>query len=165
MIFGILIFIILYISTSGSILITTFNNSLTTENLSFLEAGNITRYLDIPRYSNVTSAYLNLSGYTGAWDIQSVTYDNINISTQQGSPEGIFFKPDGTKLFEICWGDSEDSKIYQLSCSDAWNLSSCSYDAVSILSQDSHPKGLFFKPDGTKLFEIGWIEDKIYQYS
>ena len=39
-----------------------FTNSLTSENLSFTENQNITRYLEISRYANVTSAYLNLSG-------------------------------------------------------------------------------------------------------
>ncbi len=43
--------------------ITTFSNLLTSENLTFTGDENITRYLDIPRYANVTSAYLNLSGY------------------------------------------------------------------------------------------------------
>jgi len=56
--------------------ITTFNNSLTAENLTFTGNENITRYLDILRYANVTSAYLNLSGY-GAYSINGSNYSII----------------------------------------------------------------------------------------
>ena len=74
-----------------------------------------------------------------------------------------FFKSDGTKLYEI--GASGD-KIYQYSCSSAWDLSTCTYDNVNVSSQGSFPEGIFFKSDGTKLYEIGALStDKIYQYS
>ena len=39
-----------------------FNNTLTAENLTFIGNENITRYLTISRYANVTGAYMNLSG-------------------------------------------------------------------------------------------------------
>jgi len=73
---GILFFITLFLFTVSSILITTFNNSLSSENLMFTENENITRYLDINRYANVTSGTLNLSGfspYTETADIISCT--------------------------------------------------------------------------------------------
>ena len=41
----------------------TFNNSLSTENLTFSDNENITRYLTLPKNSVVNSAYLNLTGY------------------------------------------------------------------------------------------------------
>ena len=46
--------------------ITIFNNSLSTENLTFTGNENITRYFEINRYANVTSAVLNLTGYLQA---------------------------------------------------------------------------------------------------
>ena len=58
-----------YLNLSGkdkypaSIDLTVFNNSNSIENLTFIDNKNLTRYLNIPKDSNVTSAYLNLSGY------------------------------------------------------------------------------------------------------
>ncbi len=46
-------------------LLVEFNNSYTVENLTFIGNQNITRYLDIDKGSNVTSAYFNINGYYG----------------------------------------------------------------------------------------------------
>lgn len=98
-----------------------------------------------------------------AWDISSAVYDGISIDTQDSASQGIFFKSDGTKLYEI--GTNGD-KIYQYSCSTAWSLSSCSYDSVSISTQSSYPSGIFFKSDGTKMYELsGESSGYIYEYS
>ncbi len=99
-----------------------------------------------------------------AWNLSSCTYDSISISTQNDEPQDLFFKPDGTKLYEIGRA-TPNKKIYQSTCTDAWNLSSCTYDAVNISTQNLEPTGLFFKPDGTKLYESDLTTDKIYQYS
>ena len=64
--------------------ITTFNVSLTEENLTFTGDENITRYLDIPRYSNVTSAYMNLSGYKYTNFIDYVSNFSLNDQWYSG---------------------------------------------------------------------------------
>jgi 5-hydroxyisourate hydrolase-like protein (transthyretin family) len=46
-------------------------------------------------------------------------------------------------MYEI---GSNGKKIYQYSLSSAWDLSTASYDSVSISAQDSAPSGLFFNP-------------------
>ena len=98
------------------------------------------------------------------WDLSSCSYDEVNISGQGGVITGIFFKFDGTKMYEISYGWEQDL-IRQSSLSSAWDLSTASYDFVSISTQDTQPKDLFFSSDGTKLYEIGDWEDLIYQYS
>ena len=61
MIFGLFLPVVEALSWSN----TTFNNSLTTEDLTFTGDQNITRWLAIPSSVNVlTNAFLNLSGYT-----------------------------------------------------------------------------------------------------
>ena len=49
----------------------------------------------------------------------------------------------------------------------SWDLNYASYASKSfnVSSQDSSPKGLFIKPDGTKLYMIGTTGDNVYQYS
>jgi len=110
----------------------------------------------------------NVSFYNGIcfiWDLSYYPYDSISILTQNGAPQDLFFSSDGTRLYEIGYEPYGSNSIYQYTCSDAWNLSSCSYDSISILTQDNDPKGLFFNPDGSRLYEIGDSSNKIYQYS
>ena len=45
----------------------TFNNSLTSENLTFTENENITRWLSVPENAVVTNGYLNLSGWKASY--------------------------------------------------------------------------------------------------
>lgn len=51
--------------------------------------------------------------------------------------------------------------------SEGYNLSSASYDSVSfsVAAQETGPFDVEFKPDGTKMYVIGFSTDAIYQYS
>lgn len=55
-----------------------FNNSLTNENLTFTGNQNITRYLNVPQYSFLTDAYLNLSGYNNDTLLANNVSETIN---------------------------------------------------------------------------------------
>jgi len=98
---------------------------------------------------------------TTNWVLSAATYSGTSISTQDGTPSGLFWKSDGTKLYEI--GYNTDL-IYEYSVSTAWDLSTASFN-TSISTQDSAALGLFWKPDGTKLYELGTGSDLIYEYS
>jgi len=101
-----------------------------------------------------------------AWNINTASYDNksFNVTTQDGTPVGLFFKPDGTKFYMI--GISTDA-IYQYSCSTAWDVSTASYDSksFSVVTQENDSRGVFFKPDGTQFYVVGVTNDTVFQYS
>jgi len=101
-----------------------------------------------------------------AWDISTGSYDNKTFTTtaQEGQPTSLFFKPDGTKLYVI--GGSNDT-VYQYSCATAWDVSTASYDSrsFSATTLESSAEGLFFKPDGTKFYIVGSINDTVYQFA
>ncbi|MEM4663219.1 MAG: YncE family protein, partial [Candidatus Diapherotrites archaeon] len=99
-----------------------------------------------------------------AWDISTASYDkNFYVGSQDTSPRGLFFSPDGTKMYIL--GDSSD-RVYQYSLSTAWDISTASYDKnFYVGSQDTYPRGLFFSPDGTKMYILGDYSDRVYQYS
>lgn len=62
-----------------SILLNHFNNSLTDEDLVFTGNQNITRYVDIYKHANVTSAFINISG------VNSYCFQEYaNVSTDCG---------------------------------------------------------------------------------
>ncbi len=103
---------------------------------------------------------------TTAWDISTISYSgkSISISSEDINPEDIFFKPDGLKFYVI--GITSDS-VHQYTLSTAWDISTASYDSVafSVSSEDGAMYGMFFKPDGTKMYTSGASTDSVYQYS
>jgi len=101
-----------------------------------------------------------------AWDVSTASYDSksFSVSTQDGNPNGLFFKPDGTTFYII--GSTSDT-VYQYSCATAWDVSTASYasKSFSVSGQDTIPLGLFFKSDGTILYVLGANNRTVYQYS
>ena len=86
----------------------------------------------------------------------------LDISSEEIAAGGIDFKPDGTKMY-IVGRSGDDVSEYNLST--AWDLSTASYSQnFSILADESAVEGVRFKPDGTKMFIIGYSGDEVNQY-
>ncbi|MBA7568149.1 hypothetical protein ES708_09870 [subsurface metagenome] len=100
------------------------------------------------------------------WDVSTATYDekSKDVSGQDTAPRGIFFKPDGTKMYVM---GVANNTVYQYSFSTPWDVSTATYDEKSkdVSGQEGYPRGIFFKPDGTKMYVMGTITDTVYQYS
>jgi len=98
-------------------------------------------------------------------DLGNASYDSVSFSVagQDAVPMGVFFKPDGTKLYVT--GEGSDS-VYEYDASTAWDVSSASYvQSFSVSGQDASPQGLFFHPDGTTMYVVGITNDSIYEYA
>jgi DNA-binding beta-propeller fold protein YncE len=100
-----------------------------------------------------------------AWDVSTASYDTVSfsVSGQDSQPHGLFFKPDGTKMYMLGVSDA----VYQYTLSTAWDMDTASYDSVSFstVGQDGNGFGLAFNPDGTQFWIAGSSTDTIYQYS
>ena len=100
-----------------------------------------------------------------AWDASTLSYDSVSFSvaTQETSPRGLTFSPDGTDMYIV--GDNE--YVYQYSLSTAFDLSTASYSNTSfdVSSQETSLKDVRFNPDGVKMYILGSGGDKVYQYS
>jgi sugar lactone lactonase YvrE len=101
-----------------------------------------------------------------AWNISTATYatKSFSVTTQESFPTGIAFKSDGTKFYVVGEGAS---RVFQYSCSTAWDISTGSYDTVNILvsGQVTVPSSLSFGNSGTKLYVLGQGNDLIAQYT
>jgi len=87
----------------------------------------------------------------------------FTVSSQDGNPKGIFFKPDGFKMYVA--GDSNDA-IYEYDLTTAWQINTSIYNqSFSVNSWETAPKGLFFKPDGTKMYIIGSASDVVKEFN
>lgn len=98
-----------------------------------------------------------------AWDISTSSFvQTFSVSAQETDPSGIFFKPDGTKMY-IIGATGDDINEYDLST--AWNVSTASFvKAVAPFGIDINPLDLFFTSDGTKLFIVGQTSDTVMGY-
>ena len=98
-----------------------------------------------------------------AWDISTASYlQNFTVATQENTPQGLFFKPDGTKMY-IVGATGDDVNEYNLLT--AWNVTTSSYlQNFSVAAQETTPTSVFFKPDGTKMYIIGSVGDDVNEY-
>lgn len=107
-----------------------------------------------------------------AYDISTASYDSatLNVSSQDVSPESLWFKPDGTKMY---YAGSNGDTVDQYALSTAWDLSTASYESkqLSVSGQMIAPRSITFKPDGTRLLIAGESNiggqpaDGVWQYT
>lgn len=144
------------------------------DNVSFSFASQENNAHDIYFSSDGTKIYVlgtqnpvvyeyNLS--TG-FDISTASYSNnsFSFSSQETGPLGMCFTADGSKMYVV--GYINDT-VYQYSLSTNFDVSTASYDSVSLSlsSQASEPHGLVFDELGTKMYVIDNGTDSVYQYN
>ncbi len=94
------------------------------------------------------------------WNISTASYDGIdfNVTSQDGVPWGLFFKPDGTRTY---MSGHNSNRIYQYDSSTEWNLSTASYNNINFNDLIfNKPSGIYFKNDG-KLFFVCNANDNV----
>lgn len=97
-------------------------------------------------------------------DLANASYDSVSFSVagQETAPWGVFFKPDGLKMY-VTGGSGDDINEYDLS--SAWDVSTATFlQNYSVSAQDTGPRSSFFKPDGTKMYFVGSAGDDINEY-
>lgn len=138
-----------------------------------------TLYLGGTAFSNVTVGSTTVTavyvGSTKIWeagsswtnpDIANASYDSksLTVGGQETQLRGIALSSDGTQLYVV--GSTSDA-VFAYDLSTAWDVSSGSYssNSFSVSTEDSTPSDIFFKPDGTKMYIIGYTSDRVHQYS
>ena len=110
-----------------------------------------------PAYEGSKNSLLNFRNYTH--DPFFDTGDSYDFSSQTTGGMGLFFKPDGTKVFV-----SDFSSVYAYTLSTAWDVSTITYDGDSF-STAMETGSITFKPDGTKMYTGYSNEIKEYTLS
>lgn len=97
------------------------------------------------------------------WDPSTSSYDSKSHQfTEDNTPWGVAFKPDGTKLYML--GDSNDT-VYQYSMSVAWDISTLSYDSKSFaIGTNNSWRGMQFHPNGDQMM-LMWVGSTVERYS
>ena len=108
----------------------------------------------IPCYNTDTIKEIDLST---AYLVSSGSHDDSNdldVSTQTGSPSGVTFSSDGKTLFVA---DQVNDKIWEHPCTAAYDVSSCTADVSSagneldISGEEVDVFGVTFNNTGTQL--------------
>ena len=112
------------------------------------------------------------------WEVSSAEFTtNFSVAAQETVPTGLYFKPDGTRMY-IC-GQTGVSptgdRVYSYTLSNPWSLVGVTTDTVAgagttvknfnVGANDTGPHGLYFKDDGTKMYVVGVTGDAVYEYT
>jgi len=100
---------------------------------------------------------------TTAYDISTASLlQSFSVKTQEANPKGLYFKPDGYKMYIVGY-TTDYVREYNLSI--AWDVSSASYlQGFYVGTQENIPTGVFFKPNGYKMYVIGYGTDYVHEY-
>lgn len=103
---------------------------------------------------------------TTAWDLSTMVYDSISksVNGEDSGVGAVSFSPDGTQMYYL--GKTNDA-VYQYALSNPWDVSTASYTSLSlsVASQDGNPQGISFRPDGKKMYIVGFDNKTVFQYS
>lgn len=99
-----------------------------------------------------TGASVTESEFTAGWNVGAASFlQSEDVSTQAPSPVGVFFKPDGLKMYVLA-GD-EDINEYDLSV--AWDVTTTTFLQLgSIVAQGTSAGGMFIRDDGLRVYTV-----------
>ena len=108
----------------------------------------------------------NVSQYTlsTALDVSTAVHTrNFDVSSQDTSMTGVEFSTDGIYMYTC--GTISDS-IWQYTLSTAWNISTATVTrSFDVSADETAPRAIRFKTDGTEMYTIGTDEDVALQYT
>jgi hypothetical protein len=110
--------------------------------------------------SNTVHQYTMSTAYDLATASFTASYD---VSAQESILYKSRFNSDGTKMFI---NGLTNDKVHQYSLSTAYNVTTASYDNISFsfATQTASPRGLCFKPDGSKMYTAD-VNGDVWQYT
>jgi len=109
--------------------------------------------------TNTTDAVFTKDDNLTAWEYSGKSF---SVAAQETVPTGLFFSPDGTRMYVI--GSTGDD-VNQYSLGTPWDINTASFVQVSATIGETAPSGVFFKPDGTVMYITGTTNDTIREFS
>lgn len=103
---------------------------------------------------------------TTAWDVSTASYsgNSLDVSGQTSNPRAVAIGNSGGALYVM---DTAGDVIYQYTLSTPYDVSTGSYASKSldVSSEETTPRGMTIKPDGTELYIVGSDADNVWRYT
>lgn len=141
--------------------------TLNVTGLSFDTAG----YVELFFYRNVEYG-VTFSGIDlvdneyiyGAQTLEDLDYSGkvFSVAGEDTNPYDTTISYDGTKLYMLGFGGKA---IYQYTMSTPFDVSTATYDNVSLAVGDAFPYTVSINNDGTRIYYVGGGADLVYQYN
>ena len=116
-------------------------------------------------HGEISGQYILQYEVGSPYDLRNATFvRKLDVSANASSAAGVFFKPDGLKMF-VC--DYSGDRALEYTLTTAWDISTASYSQqFSFASQAGDKNSFTFKPDGTKLYALtfSYSDDAVYEY-
>lgn len=111
--------------------------------------------------------YLDVSRtFRWTFDVNNLTYDDVSLSIAAlgNNQAGIYFRPDGLRMFIFV--GSSTGRVNQYNLSSAWDLTTASLSptTASVTGQTSIAAGFTMHKDGTKFYVTDLNTGLLYQY-
>ena len=100
-----------------------------------------------------------------AWDVSTATFANAYVVSAQGTtPYDVSFNTAGNVMYML---DGGNDTVFQYTLGTAWDVSTASYASLSfsVASQEATPTGMWWRPDGTKMYIVGTTGDDVNEYN
>tara|TARA_B100001939_G_scaffold209331_1_gene180001 strand:+ start:1036 stop:3543 length:2508 start_codon:yes stop_codon:yes gene_type:complete len=126
-----------------------------------------------------TEAGIAVFNLSTAWDLSTASFDSFNVEDPSTHNNRTYFSSTfATAPRDISWGSSGSkfymmgpiSTLYELSASTNYDIGA--YTAawdwptdIQAIEKDGRGYGLWFKPDGTKVYTAGNYSDQVNQYN
>ncbi len=103
-----------------------------------------------------------------AWDVTSAIFlQALNIGGINSSPQDLFLRADGLKVY-LTGGFSISSgtdAVHEIDLSVAWDITTgVLLRELVVNAQDTMPQGVWFKPDGKKMYLVGNQNARVAEY-
>ena len=123
--------------------------------------------LAVPELTIEPGAVKDTSGdlIVGTFDLSTAVFadSTFSVSTQGLNPRGMAFSSNGTNMFVV---DYDSASVYAYTLSTPFDISAPVFvNSFNASSQDTSPNDVAFSNDGTKMFVVGYENEKIFEYT
>lgn len=125
-------------------------------------------FVHVANASHIQLSRTSTAVYTDISNSSVLANGSYTLPAGRGGPTGIYFKPDGTKMYI---GQTSQNYINEYTLSTPWQVNTATFTSNSVLYYATNgpaalsTQGLTFKPDGTKFYITTTYGDQLHEFN